>query len=60
MPLLLGASRSAWRFISIGYHDFCLGPQGQKRTGLPQGEALLDSALDVLEESVLFAKVKLK
>ena len=56
MPLLLGASRSAW----IGYHDFCLGPQGQKRTGLPQGEALLDSALDVLEESVLFAKVKLK
>jgi hypothetical protein len=20
-----------------GYHDFCLGPQGQKRTDLPQG-----------------------
>ena len=43
-----------------GYHDFCLGPQGQKRTDLPQGEALLDSALDALEKSVLFVKGKLK
>ena len=39
-----------------GYHDFCLGPQGQKRPDLPQGEALYDSALDALEKSVAFAK----
>lgn len=43
-----------------GYHDFCLGPQGQKRPDLPQGEALYDSALDALEKSVLFAAGKLK
>ncbi len=42
-----------------GYHDFCLGPQGQKRPDLPQGEALFDSALDALEKSVLFVKGKL-
>jgi dipeptidyl-peptidase 4 len=41
-----------------GYHDFCLGPQGQKRPDLPQGEALYDSALDALEKSVSFAKGK--
>jgi dienelactone hydrolase len=39
-----------------GYHDFCLGPQGQKRPDLPQGEALFDSALDALEKSVRFAR----
>jgi dipeptidyl-peptidase-4 len=39
-----------------GYHDFCLGPQGQKRPDLPQGEVLLDSALDALEKSVAFAR----
>ncbi len=38
-----------------GYHDFCLGPQGQKRPDLPNGEALYDSALDALEKSVAFA-----
>jgi len=43
-----------------GYHDFCLGPQGQKRPDLPQGEALFDSALDALEKSVLFVKGKLE
>jgi dienelactone hydrolase len=43
-----------------GYHDFCLGPQGQKRPDLPQGEALFDSALDALEKSVLFVNGKLK
>lgn len=43
-----------------GYHDFCLGPQGQKRPDLPQGEALFDSALDALEKSVLFVKGQLK
>jgi dipeptidyl-peptidase-4 len=41
-----------------GYHDFCLGPQGQTRRDLPQGEALLDSALDALDKSVLFVKGK--
>ena len=43
-----------------GYHDFCLGPQGQTRKDLPQGEVLLDSALDALEKSVLFVKGQLK
>jgi dipeptidyl aminopeptidase/acylaminoacyl peptidase len=42
-----------------GYHDFCLGPQGQKRPDLPHGEALYDSALDALEKSVAFVKGKL-
>ena len=39
-----------------GYHDFCLGPQGQTRKDLPRGKALLDSALDALEKSVSFVK----
>jgi dipeptidyl aminopeptidase/acylaminoacyl peptidase len=39
-----------------GYHDFVLGPQGQKRPDLPQGEALFASALDALEKSVRFAR----
>jgi dipeptidyl aminopeptidase/acylaminoacyl peptidase len=39
-----------------GYHDFCLGPQGQTRKDLPHGEVLLGSALDALEKSVSFAK----
>jgi dipeptidyl-peptidase-4 len=39
-----------------GYHDFVLGPQGQKRQDLPQGEVLLSSALDALEKSVTFVK----
>jgi dienelactone hydrolase len=42
-----------------GYHDFCLGPQGQKRPDLPHGEILMDAALDALEKSVLFVKGKL-
>ena len=37
-----------------GYHDFVLGPQGQKRPDLPQGEALLDSTLAALENAVRF------
>jgi dipeptidyl aminopeptidase/acylaminoacyl peptidase len=42
-----------------GYHDFVLGPQGQKRTDLPQGEILLGGALDALEKSVQFVKGQL-
>jgi len=42
-----------------GYHDFCLGPQGQKRPDLPHGEFLMDAALDALEKSVLFVKARL-
>jgi len=42
-----------------GYHDFCLGPQGQKRPDLPHGEILMDAALDALEKSVLFVKGQL-
>lgn len=41
-----------------GYHDFCLGPQGHNRPDLPQGEALLDSTLAALEQSILFVKGK--
>ena len=39
-----------------GYHDFVLGPQGQNRPDLKNGEALLDSTLDALEKSVAFLK----
>jgi dipeptidyl aminopeptidase/acylaminoacyl peptidase len=39
-----------------GYHDFVLGPQGQNRPDLKQGEILLEGALDALERSVAFVK----
>ena len=39
-----------------GYHDFVLGPQGQKRPDLPRGEELYASALDALEKAVKFIK----
>jgi dienelactone hydrolase len=58
--LVAGGKSVRMEVYEHGYHDFCLGPQGQKRTDLPQGEALLDSALDALEKSVLFVKGKLK
>jgi len=58
--LAAGGKQVRMEVYEHGYHDFCLGPQGQKRTDLPQGEALLDSALDALEKSVLFVKGKLK
>jgi dipeptidyl-peptidase-4 len=58
--LVAGGKSVRMEIYEHGYHDFCLGPQGQKRADLPQGEALLDSALDALEKSVLFVKGKLK
>jgi dipeptidyl aminopeptidase/acylaminoacyl peptidase len=39
-----------------GYHDFVLGPQGQKRPDLPQGEVILQGTLEALELSVSFLK----
>jgi dienelactone hydrolase len=39
-----------------GYHDFVLGPQGQKRPDLPRGEVLLPGALDALDRAVAFVK----
>ncbi len=39
-----------------GYHDFVLGPQGQKRADMPQGEILMQGTLDALERSVQFVK----
>jgi dipeptidyl aminopeptidase/acylaminoacyl peptidase len=39
-----------------GYHDFVLGPQGQKRPDLARGEILLEGALDALEKSVTFVR----
>jgi dipeptidyl aminopeptidase/acylaminoacyl peptidase len=39
-----------------GYHDFVLGPQGQTRRDLAQGEILLQGALDALERTVQFVK----
>jgi dipeptidyl-peptidase-4 len=41
-----------------GYHDFVLGPQGQARPDLPQGEILLGGALDALERAVAFVKAE--
>jgi dipeptidyl aminopeptidase/acylaminoacyl peptidase len=41
-----------------GYHDFVLGPQGQKRPDLPKGEILLQGALDALERAVAFVKAE--
>jgi dipeptidyl aminopeptidase/acylaminoacyl peptidase len=39
-----------------GYHDFVLGPQGQQRPDMPQGEILMRGTLDALERSVGFVK----
>lgn len=39
-----------------GYHDFVLGPQGQKRPDLPRGEVILQGTLEALELSVSFVK----
>jgi dienelactone hydrolase len=39
-----------------GYHDFVLGPQGQKRPDLKRGEILLPAALEALDRSVQFFK----
>jgi acetyl esterase/lipase len=58
--LVAGGKPVRMEVYEHGYHDFCLGPQGQKRSDMPQGEVLLDSALDALEKSVLFAKGQLK
>src|SRR5688572_9360667 len=42
-----------------GYHDFVLGPQGQQRRDMPQGEYLMQGTLDALERSVKFVKTGL-
>ncbi len=39
-----------------GYHDFVLGPQGQKRPDLPKGEVLMQATLDALEQTIAFLK----
>jgi dienelactone hydrolase len=39
-----------------GYHDFVLGPQGQPRPDMPEGEVLLEGTLAALERSVAFVK----
>src|SRR5688572_15518793 len=39
-----------------GYHDFVLGPQGQKRGDLPRGEIVLPATLEALELAVKFVK----
>jgi dipeptidyl aminopeptidase/acylaminoacyl peptidase len=39
-----------------GYHDFVLGPQGQKRGDLPRGEIILPATLEALELAVKFVK----
>jgi acetyl esterase/lipase len=39
-----------------GYHDFVLGPQGQKRADMPGGEFLMQAALDALDRAVVFVK----
>jgi dienelactone hydrolase len=42
-----------------GYHDFVLGPQGQQRRDMPQGEFLMQGTLDALERSVSFVKTRM-
>jgi dienelactone hydrolase len=42
-----------------GYHDFVLGPQGQQRRDMPQGEYLMQATLDALERSLKFVKTGL-
>jgi dienelactone hydrolase len=42
-----------------GYHDFVLGPQGQQRRDMPQGEYLMQGTLDALERSLKFVKTGL-
>jgi dipeptidyl aminopeptidase/acylaminoacyl peptidase len=55
--LLVEAGKSVrMEVYEHGYHDFVLGPQGQKRPDLPRGEVLLAGALDALEKSVAFMK----
>jgi dipeptidyl aminopeptidase/acylaminoacyl peptidase len=39
-----------------GYHDFVMGPQGQNRPDLKNGEALLDITLQALENTLAFVK----
>jgi len=39
-----------------GYHDFVMGPQGQNRPDLKNGEQLLDITLKALESAVMFLK----
>lgn len=39
-----------------GYHDFVMGPQGQNRPDLKNGEQLLDITLQALESAVTFVK----
>jgi hypothetical protein len=39
-----------------GYHDFVMGPQGQNRPDLKNGEALLDITLQALESALKFVK----
>ena len=41
-----------------GYHDFVLGPQGQQRPDLPNGEILLGGAIEALERTVAFVKAE--
>jgi hypothetical protein len=38
------------------YHHFVMGPLGQKRPDLPEGEVLLDIALQALESTVKFVR----
>jgi dienelactone hydrolase len=39
-----------------GYHDFVMGPQGQNRPDLKNGEQLLDITLQALESALRFVK----
>jgi acetyl esterase/lipase len=39
-----------------GYHDFVMGPQGQSRPDLKNGEQLLDITLQALESALRFVK----
>jgi dipeptidyl aminopeptidase/acylaminoacyl peptidase len=54
---LARAGKPVWMEVyAHGYHDFVLGPQGQTRPDLEQGEILLEGALDALARALAFVK----
>jgi dipeptidyl aminopeptidase/acylaminoacyl peptidase len=54
--LVLHGKQVRMEIYQHGYHDFVLGPQGQNRPDLANGEILLQGALDALDRTVAFVR----